>query len=212
MPEPPKKRRTSRGVCAFCEEEVGKAQMTRHLEKHRAEQDASPGAHATRVHLIVEGADAPEFWLHLDIRADATLKKLDSFLRGIWLECCGHLSEFNLGGFGGATLGMSRKVGPTLSPGLTFCHIYDFGDTTELKLRVLTEHTGDPAKDAILLLARNTPPAVVCEKCGKPADWMGYDWEGEYREICAKCGGEELEKQLLPVTNSPRSGVCGYGG
>ena len=28
------------------------------------------------------------------MRADTTLRQLDEFLRGMWLECCGHLSEF----------------------------------------------------------------------------------------------------------------------
>ena len=209
MQEPPKRRRTSRGQCALCGAEFGKAQMTRHLEKHHAEQDITPGVRVRRLHLIIEGAYSPEYWLHLDIRADATLKKLDGFLRGVWLECCGHLSTFRVGG---ATLGMTRKVDQALSPGLIFSHEYDFGDTTELKLRVLAEHDGNPASDAVLLLARNLPPPVVCEKCGDPAFWIGTDEEGEYRELCEKCGGEEAEEWLLPVVNSPRTGVCGYVG
>ena len=30
--------------------------------------------------------------------ASDTLADLDDFLRAIWLECCGHLSEFTIGG------------------------------------------------------------------------------------------------------------------
>lgn len=215
MQEPPKRRRTSCGLCALCSAEVGKAQMTRHLEKHRAESADAPGLRVTRWHIVVEGAYSPEYWLHLDIRADTTLKKLDSFLRAIWLECCGHLSQFGTGGgYGGATLGMARKIGPTFTPGLTFRHEYDFGSTTELKIRVLAEHEGDPAKDAVQLLARNTPPAIVCEKCGQPAVWLGGDEEGEYRELCDACAeaGGDVKEWLLPVVNSPRAGVCGYEG
>ena len=209
MPEPPKRRRTSRGQCALCGAEFGKAQMTRHLQKHHAEQDSALGVHANRLHLVVEGAYGPEYWLHLDVRADASLKKLDGFLRGLWLECCGHLSAFRIGE---TTLGMTRKVGQTLSTGMVFSHEYDFGDTTELKLRVLAEHDGTPAPAAILLLARNLPPPLVCEKCGEPAVWNGTDEEGGYRELCEKCGGEEAEEWLLPVVNSPRTGACGYTG
>ncbi len=209
MQEPPKRRRTSRGICALCGAEFGKAQMTRHLEKHQTEQDNAPGVRIKRFHLLVEGAYSPEYWLHLDVRVDATLKKLDGFLRSIWLECCGHLSEFRSSG---TALGMSRKIGQGLSPSLIFSHEYDFGDTTELKLRVLAEHDGDPSSEAVLLLARNTPPAITCEKCGEPAVWIGTDEEGEYRELCEKCGGEDAEEWLLPVVNSPRTGVCGYTG
>lgn len=59
MQEPPKRRRTSRGECALCGAEFGKAQMTRHLEKHQEEQKVAPGLRASRFHLIVEGRHAP---------------------------------------------------------------------------------------------------------------------------------------------------------
>ncbi len=32
------------------------------------------------------------------MNAGATLADLDDFLRGIWLECCGHLSSFDIEG------------------------------------------------------------------------------------------------------------------
>lgn len=67
-------------------------------------------------------------------------------------------------------------------------------------------------RDAVLLLARNIAPPRECEKCGAPAVWLGVDEEGEFRELCAECGGEEAEEWLLPVVNSPRAGVCGYTG
>ena len=190
--------------------------MIAHLEKHLAEQSLAPGDTVPRLHLLVESAFGPEYWLHLDVRADATLKKLDTFLRGIWLECCGHLSQFTdskgLYGIGMSKIGMTRKIGDALSPGMTFFHEYDFGSTTELKLRVLGAHDGSPAKDPVLLLARNLPPEMLCETCGKPAELLGVDYEGEYRQLCEKCADEDMEEQLLPVVNSPRAGVCGYTG
>jgi hypothetical protein len=217
MQEPPtKRRRATRGICSVCQGEFGKRAMIAHLEKHHAEQDSVPGERVPRLHLLVEFAYGPEYWLHLDVRADATLKKLDTFLRGIWLECCGHLSQFTLSslgyGLGMQKIGMTRKIGDALTPGMAFAHEYDFGDTTELKLRVLGAHDGSPAKDPVLLLARNLPPEMPCETCGKPAELMGVDYEGEYRQLCDKCADEEMEEQLLPVINSPRTGVCGYTG
>jgi len=209
MPEAKKRRRTSRGICTICNDEIGKAQMTAHLEKHLVEQVAGPGVRIKRFHLLVAGADSPEYWLHLDIRVDTTLNKLDSYLRAIWLECCGHMSQFTIGGM---TLGKSRKIGQSVGPGATFSHEYDFGSTTELNLRVLAEHDGDPGPEAILLLARNTPPPILCEECGLPAAWMGCDDDGEYHEFCDECAGEDDEGFMLPVVNSPRTGVCGYTG
>ena len=244
MQEPPKRRRTSRGVCALCKAETGKAQITRHLEKHLAEKDAAPGLHAARFHLRVEGAYSPEYWLHLDVRADATLDTLDTYLRRIWLECCGHLSAFTIGetryedtrldpgeeeedeeGSGGDLAGllpaffrpptkrMTVPLAQALTPGLVFRHEYDFGSTTELKIRVLSAHVGDGTEDAVLLLARNVAPETLCENCEQPAVWLGVDEEGEYRELCGKCAKRmKLDEWLLPVVNSPRAGVCGYEG
>jgi len=217
MEEPPTKRRkATRGICSACGGEFGKRAIIAHLEKHRAEQAGAPDETVPRLHLLVEGAYGPEYWLHLDVRADTTLKKLDAFLRGIWLECCGHLSQFlgdrGLYGLGTVKIGMTRKIGEAVSPGMTFFHEYDFGSTTELKLRVLGEADGSPAKDPVLLLARNLPPEMLCEVCGNPADLLGGDYEGEYRQLCEECAAEDLQEQLLPVVNSPRTGVCGYEG
>jgi len=213
---PTKRRRATRGICAVCQGEFGKRAIVAHLEKHLAEQDSVLGEHVPRLHLLVESAFGPEYWLHLDVRADATLKKLDTFLRGIWLECCGHLSQFTDDkgryGLGMNKIGMSRKIGEALTPGMTFFHEYDFGSTTELKGRVLAVHEGSPAKAPVLLLARNNAPEMLCEVCGKPAELLGMDYEGEYHEICEECTDEEMQEALLPVVNSPRAGVCGYTG
>ena len=49
-------------------------------------------------HLVVEGRYLPEYWLHLLIPSSSPLWYLDNFLRGIWLECCNHLSAFTIEG------------------------------------------------------------------------------------------------------------------
>jgi len=36
--------------------------------------------------------------MHVAVPATAPLSKLDDFLRHTWLECCGHLSAFEIGG------------------------------------------------------------------------------------------------------------------
>jgi hypothetical protein len=37
-----------------------------------------------------------EFWLFVELSDNCLLSDLDSFLRDIWLECCGHLSSFTI--------------------------------------------------------------------------------------------------------------------
>lgn len=38
------------------------------------------------------------YWMHIEIPAATQLIKLDQFLRDMWLECCGHLSQFEIAG------------------------------------------------------------------------------------------------------------------
>jgi hypothetical protein len=229
-------RQTSKGTCTFCHEEFSKSSMSRHLEscKQRAALQAEAGsrqkAKKTRAfHLVVEGYRLPMYWMHLEVAVDTTLATLDRFLRDTWLECCGHLSVFRIGGFNyyvDAEMdaywdwdmrrkNMQVKLEEVLSPGQTCSYEYDFGSTTELTLKVISEREVLAKKNAIEILARNNLPLVPCDVCGKPATTTCtlciYEDRGYLCEACAKnheCG----EEMLLPMVNSPRAGVCGYTG
>jgi hypothetical protein len=170
------------------------------------------------------------YWMHLEVSTGATLADLDQFLREIWLECCGHLSAFEIGkqryssgagmyaDYADWEVGekkMRVRLDKVLSPGLTFFHEYDFGTTTELSLKVLAEESREAKGPPIQVLARNTPPLIPCGVCGKPATEVCsqcvYDEQGWLCEACAQaheCG----EDMFLPVVNSPRAGMCGYTG
>lgn len=219
-------RQTSQGKCNLCGKPFAKAALTRHLSKCVAEHSASVKASKQRYHLLVEGRNASEYWMHLAIPADASLRTLDSFLRKTWLECCGHLSMFTIGGevydvspepdiwSGKKPKGMSAKLGDVLAPGDKFAHEYDFGSTTELALKVVAAYSG--AGKSIQILARNDSPNIPCAVCGKPAAQVCSQcvYEGPQAWLCAEhalehgCGGD----YFLPVVNSPRVGMCGYTG
>lgn len=180
------------------------------------------------LHLVVDGRDNPQYWLHLDVRADATLANLDRFLRHIWLECCGHLSAFEIGevtytvdyGFGDDKWGMDEesmdiKLSKAVGVGQNFYYEYDFGSTTSLHLKVVAERLGEARETIIEEMARNNEPAILCSVCGKVATNICteciYDNTGWLCDTCAEkheCG----EEMLLPVVNSPRVGVCAYAG
>ena len=51
------------------------------------------------MHLVVEGYRLPMYWMHLQVAFETTLATLDRFFRDTWLECCGHLSVFRIGGY-----------------------------------------------------------------------------------------------------------------
>jgi len=193
--------------------------------------DPATGKAVRLFHLRAEGHYAPDYWLHLEIPAADTLADLDDFLRAIWLECCGHLSAFIIDGvsyeldtgmvdamwkdfFGPArpTRSMNVKLDRVLSVGKTFAHEYDFGTTTELKLKVMGEREGSRPREGVRLLARNYAPAVSCVKCEKPARWL-YVF-GDYEPYCETHARRhrEWEEGFLPLVNSPRVGECGYDG
>jgi len=219
----------SKGICQFCHGVFSKATIARHLETcaQRTDPATTTGQKSTKqtklVHLLVEGREQPRYWMHVELPAEATLQTLDDFLRTMWLECCGHLSRFEIDGDSYASYpdpefgdkSMRVKIGTILSPGEQFFHEYDYGTTTELRLKVVGEREGVTKGKSVRVLARNEPPQISCEKCGKPATQVCaeciYDGSGWLCDDCAEdheCG----EEMLLPVVNSPRVGMCGYTG
>jgi hypothetical protein len=327
----------SKGVCSYCKGEFEKAKMTQHLKycKQRAaeittELESISTTQKTRLfHILVEGRYNAQYWMHLEMPSSDTLADLDDFLRAIWLECCGHLSEFTIGGtsyssepedyfyigesttdkeseieeeegeeeelnvdellqtFPPESLKMLPKnflselqkfesiddlvtylketlnsipkrgvphsqeewdeyreryfqsqileallemiedrsldvpLEKVLKVGQKFSYEYDFGSSTDLTLKVLSEREGanqneDEDEDAIEILAQNIEPVMLCKVCGKPAKFVvgGY-FDVEENAFCSKkCvkkSGEDAE-MLLPVVNSPRVGVCAYTG
>jgi hypothetical protein len=82
-------------------------------------------------------------------------------------------------------------------------------------LKVISEGASALKKNEIRVLARNEPPVIPCDKCGKPATQVctqcmhaGEGW------LCDACAAQHdcEDPMFLPVVNSPRVGVCGYTG
>jgi hypothetical protein len=214
------------GTCAYCGETIIRRGVSGHLEKCPQRQAALAVAlESTRPvetiwHLRIQDAHDKDFWLDLEMIGSASLDKLDKYLRAIWLECCGHLSQFTIGGWGGTDIGKARKADSIFEPGLVLRHLYDFGTTSETDIKVMDARQGQAtSKHPIALLARNQMPKVACQECGEPAKWL-----------CIECLCEEEDKtgflcdahveehphdnygEPMPLLNSPRSGMCGYDG
>ena len=84
------------GKCLLCGFEGDKRALTRHLEECASKLDGK-GRVGPLVRLRFEAANDPRYWIYVDARADATLAQLDRLLRDVWLECCGHMSAFEVG-------------------------------------------------------------------------------------------------------------------
>ncbi len=109
--------------------------------------------------------------------------------------------------------GMDVALGKVLSVGAKFHHEYDFGTTTELTLKAISERRGKTSSKSIRLLARNDPPLITCGSCGKAATKVCSQCDYSHKSwLCDECAGEHEcgEEMLLPVLNSPRIGMCAY--
>lgn len=199
---------SSKGNCYLCGRLIAKSSFKRHaLTAHPYEGTDAQDC----VVLKIENAGSKMYWLYLDISASSTLKTLDTFLRKIWLECCGHLSAFFDPHCG--EIGMEQKISG-FPAGSSLLYKYDFGDTTQLRITVVGNSRRPKQRSAIRLLGRNEAYRFACGKCGQDADWVCCEcmWEDVNPFLCEECSKEHEQDFLLPVVNSPRMGVCGYCG
>ncbi len=223
-----------KGHCVFCGREMTRGGLARHLRSCNKRADSQAEAERSRrhkqtlYHLQVQDAWDGMFWLHLEMRGNATLKDLDHYLREIWLECCGHLSSFEIGevlytqvfddGMGFLEeRPMTVRVDTLFSPGMEIPYEYDFGSTTELVIKVVDQRAGKPlTAHPIFLMARNKCEPPPCVECGKPATQLCAEcmYEEDRRfQFCDEHADEhEHDEMLMPFVNSPRTGVCGYTG
>ena len=210
------------GRCTYCGDTYAKNGMIRHLRAcsdREAALAAADGPEEALYHLRVDDEWAPPFWLDLELRGSASLEALDSYLRSIWLECCGHLSQFTTGGWGSRELSDDRRADEVFGPDTELVHLYDFGTTSETRIRVMDVREGAPTTEhPIALLARNERPDVRCMECDRPAEWLCVECMYETDDSGRLCD-EHVEThphdaygEPLPFVNSPRTGMCGYTG
>lgn len=224
--------------------------LHKHLEE-KDTQNTTGRSFLLKVEADPRWGAAPYF-LSLWVDGETPMEKLDNFLREIWLECCGHMSAFvnpararrhgemfgmmdayELLGQGRVKeyekameelkgeVPLSRKAKKVFHKDLKLQYQYDFGSTTELQITALHEYP-IKAYDKIVLLSRNEPLALMCEKCGKHPGVVlcsvcfSYKDEGLFCSTCAKKHAKKCEDfedySAMPVVNSPRMGVCAYVG
>ena len=213
--------RQLKATCEICGSSIAKNMATRHLDNCIEKSERQQMA------VLQMRASAPglPYWMLFDVNESSTLADVDDFLRAVWLECCGHLSAFQIGDTTYTKLPddfgfrrerpMTVRLRSLLPSGTKFSYEYDFGSTTELLLEVVERRMVSSRKAAVRLLAMNEAPTWSCEECGAPAVVLCSECQYEADSfLCAdharthSCG----EEMLLPVVNSPRMGICGYTG
>ncbi len=215
----------SKGKCAYCGHETTKGSMTKHLTTCPQRQEAVVRAEQAKTgserlyYLRVQDAYQKEFWLDLEMRGSASLNDLDKYLRAIWLECCGHLSRFSIGGWQSREIAKKRHADEVLRPGIELVHIYDFGTESETLIKVVDVREGVPTTSRpIALMARNLLTEAVCRECQQPAVWLCMECLIEHNEWGTLCDEHAQAHphgdygEPVRLVNSPRLGKCGYVG
>ena len=219
------RRKQTIGICEYCKQELAKSGISRHFvscQKRKeiiAKNEKSKASTENIYHLRIQDAWAGNFWFDVEIRGSATLEDLDYYLRTIWLECCGHLSQFSIGGWRGDEIDMDKKVDEVFQEGLELTHIYDFGTTSETIIKVKGVRKGKlNTKHPIELMARNILPESTCEECDQQAVWFCQECMIEENKSGLLCDGHatihphDNYGEPIQIANSPRLGMCGYDG
>lgn len=221
-----------KGKCKYCGKEYTKGYMIRHLATCKARiksLEAETGdKQCGYFELVIYSKYDNDYWMIIEVKETATLKDVDVFLREIWLECCGHLSAFEISGvsyeavpvkdyFGGrAAKSMNSKLKTVIKKDMLINYEYDFGSSTDLIIHVKNYRIGCERKEQIIILSRNNSEEFICGACGKNvAVYIDplriFDGNPFLCEDCSELPEYDSE-YLLRVCNSPRMGVCGYDG
>ncbi len=222
-----------KGYCKYCGKEYTKSGMLRHLQACKDREfklsNEKVKSGCRYFEIVITGKYQKEYWLIIEINENTTLKKLDQFIRDIWVECCGHLSMFICNGlqyescpdtdsfWGKPSKNMNYRLKDVADIGDTIFYEYDFGSTTELTLNIYSCREGQKGNNKIEILSRNNPPKIMCSNCEKnEARWINpYGYHDGTPFLCEECleADDDLEiDYVLPICNSPRMGVCGYEG
>ncbi|HAG15277.1 MAG TPA: hypothetical protein DCG69_01960 [Bacteroidales bacterium] len=206
----------SEGKCMFCEQLFSPKEIKKHLVKHLADMEKTDAAGKTQTYCHIEVV-AAEMFLHLLVKGNKKMEIIDDFLRGIWLDCCDHMSGFR---HKNIEIEMDEKVKDIFVPKVKIFHDYDYGSTTRVFLTGLKYYDLN-LKDDIILLSRNEPLKIMCSICKiKPAvnicSVCLWDRDSVFCESCSKkhekiCNDFD-EYSSMPIVNSPRMGICGYTG
>lgn len=167
----------------FRRKKTGSSQRTgiaKHLQTCKKRVDLCEKAEKTEKYfeLLLYGAYNKDYWLIIQIKENATLDDLDRFIRDIWVECCGHLSAFEIDGvsyerepdddfgWGEPAKSTNHTLKQVLTTGMIFNYEYDFGSTTEIMVKVLDHYSAQKQNEKVVILSRNNPSEFACSICG----------------------------------------------
>ena len=183
--------------CYYCNKELTERTIKRHMKncdtmKKKISEEFEENKSKRKQYIIsIKYKYCKDYCIYISIDAALQLCHLDQFIRDVWVECCGHLSEFIIDGTryldnSDGNYQMNVRLKDVFYTGLKFDYEYDFGSTTYLTLEVIDEIAVSKKHSQIEIIARNNEE-------GRP----NSPREGECGYIC----DEEAENVYLPGNN-----------
>jgi hypothetical protein len=203
------------GKCLLCDQVINHRSATMHIKKCIKQHALDSSSEKKEKIFLIKVYAGKEFWLYIEINGSSTLDDLDCFLRKKWLECCGHMSQFTIHGtFYSSNGEMEKAIHRIMPVNTAFDYEYDFGSTTRLQGKAISERSGELQKKIRLISQNEMPSFVQCTTCKKTPKVVCSVCFDFCCKTCEKkhiksCEGEDF---MLPVVNSPRMGECGYCG
>lgn len=206
-----------KGKCYYCNKELTEKTIKRHMKncdeiKKKIEELSNEDKKQRNQFMIaIKSREYKnEYCIYLSIDENLSLLHIDQFLRDVWLECCGHLSAFKIKGKIYRNHSLDTRIKDILAANEKFEYEYDFGSTTELILEVVDIIKVPVSFSQIEIIARNNEVTHYCEICNSEAQYFNYE---NYQWECKKCIDKNNDMiSKFDYCNSPRDGVCCYGG
>ncbi|MDR1180542.1 MAG: hypothetical protein LBL13_00985 [Bacteroidales bacterium] len=88
----------SEGKCIFCGEMFSSTRISRHLQEHlnkNVKLSLKEKSYLVKVEEDPRWRKSSPYFLYLWVDKTLFMGGIDALLRGIWLECCGHMSRFS---------------------------------------------------------------------------------------------------------------------
>jgi hypothetical protein len=150
---------------------------------------------------MAQGIMGKIYYIYAIIDGNSKFRDIDKYMRETWCECCEHLSLFYKKR---TTIIKKSELISEYKKGDKFRYEYDMCSTTIIYFEIIEKLEGEKNKKIINII-RNEEPKIKCVKCKKKSEYI--DRMGEsYCNTCSK----KVETELNKITNSPRTGICGY--
>jgi len=213
----------STGKCIFCGKTFTKAIIHRHLATHLKEKTTT-GNFGSSFFVKVEPHKKMysfPYFLSLWIDGETQMYEFDFFLRQIWLECCGHKSDFrrrekysdkkvlketiNQLRFEGKweeafELNMEYDDKIEIDMEDNANNVFEIGEvldydydygSTTTLIITVIDEYSVKADSKIVLLSRNEPFAIMCKDCGEMPATKVSTYSWDFLVYCDKCAKKQ---------------------